>query len=101
MAYDNELRGALFRNGSQRDGKSDPQYRGRITIAGVEYWLDAWLATSKAGDRYMQLKARPKDADRQQPQPQPQRQAPAPAPAAAAAKPAPSQPDPFDDEIPF
>ena len=46
-SYDNERRGVLFKNQTTCDGKRDPDYRGRITIGGTEFWLDAWLETSK------------------------------------------------------
>jgi hypothetical protein len=64
--YDNELRGVLFKNTQQREGKQDPQARGSCTINGVEYWVDAWTEEVKRGDRagqrYQSLKFRPKDA---------------------------------------
>ena len=81
--YDNELRGVLFRNSAKRDGKQDADYRGNIQVNGVEFWLDAWLATSKDGTKYMQLRAKPKVAPR-----------PAATPSRAAAA-------PLDDDIPF
>ncbi len=71
MSFDNEMRGVLFKNSSKRDGKLDPDYRGRIQIEGREFWLDAWRSTAKKdGSRYMQLRAKPKDSE------QPQRPAP-------------------------
>lgn len=80
---DNDLRGVLFRNKRQREGKRDPDYQGRATVGGVDYWLDGWIDTPKSGgDRYLSLKFRPKD---ERP---------------AAPVKAPTQED-FDDEIPF
>lgn len=55
MAYDNEMRGVLFRN-KKRDNDRAPQATGRIQINGVVYWLSAWTAT-KDGDKYQQLRA--------------------------------------------
>lgn len=51
--------GALFKN-TDRRGDTDPDYRGSITVGGVEHWLNAWIKTSKAGARYMSLSAKPK-----------------------------------------
>lgn len=81
--YDNELRGVLFRNEHKREGKKDADYRGRATVNGTEYWLDAWVNDGKNG-KYMSIKFKEKDA---------QPAAPAPAPAV--------QPEPYNDDIPF
>jgi uncharacterized protein (DUF736 family) len=60
VSYDNNLRGALFKNLDKTED-SHPDYRGNIEIDGREYWLDAWLATAKnTGKKYMRLKAKPK-----------------------------------------
>lgn len=79
--YDNELRGVLFRNEHKRPDKKDADYRGRATVAGVEYWLDAWVNDGQKG-KYMSIKFKAKDASAAEPEP---------------AKP---QAD-FDDSIPF
>lgn len=87
--YDNELRGALFKNKNMREGKKDPEYKGSATIGGVEYWVSSWINTSKAGEKYMALNFKAKDAQ------------PAPAPKAEELK-APADTDPFhSDDIPF
>lgn len=89
--YDNELRGALFKNKNMREGKKDPEYKGNATIGGVEYWVSAWLNTSKSGEKYMALKYQPKGADKY-------------APAQTQIKPetVPADTDPFhDDPLPF
>ena len=85
MSYDNELRGVLFRNDERRNDK-DPNYKGSITIQGQEYWLSAWLNESKSGQKYMALKANPKQAREH---------------TASREKPAPQQADEFNDDIPF
>jgi uncharacterized protein (DUF736 family) len=59
MGYDNANRGALFRNQDHAQ-ETDPLYRGTINVAGVEYFLSAWLKTSKAGERYMSLSVKRK-----------------------------------------
>ena len=82
--YDNELRGALFKNKQKRPEKKDADYRGNATVGGVEYWLDAWINEPKGGgDKYMSIRFKAKDAQ----------------PNAAPAAPEP-QAD-FDDAIPF
>ena len=60
MAYDNTNRGALFRN-DKREADTDADYNGSVNIAGTEYWLNGWLKTSKAGDKYISLSVRPKE----------------------------------------
>ena len=84
MAYDNELRGALFKNDEMRVGSKDPNYKGSVTVDGVEYWIAAWLNVAKSGQKYMSLKLTPKNerAEKQ---------------ATAAPPPA----DEFNDDIPF
>lgn len=86
MSYDNNLRGVLFRNDQKRDGKQDPDYRGQCEISGTEYWISAWINTSKTdSSKYMALKFQAKERKAQ-------RAADSPAQPAAAD---------FDDEIPF
>lgn len=85
MTYDNELRGALFKNDQQRVGKKDPDYRGNVTVNGVEYWLDAWLNVAKSGQKFMALKLRPKDEPKRTHKPDP----------------SPDNGDEFADDVPF
>lgn len=59
--YDNELRGALFKNDRRREGKDDPQLQGSVQVGGVEYWLSAWKKTSSKGEQYYSLSFRLKD----------------------------------------
>jgi hypothetical protein len=61
MAYDNTNRGALFRN-DKREADTDADYNGTVNIEGTEFWLNGWLKTSKAGDKYISLSVRPKEA---------------------------------------
>lgn len=74
MTYDNELKGALFKNGDKRDGRSDPDYRGSVTVNRTEYWVSAWINESKKGEKYMALALTPKQtrehsANREKPAP--------------------------------
>jgi uncharacterized protein (DUF736 family) len=59
--YDNTNRGALFKN-DKKESDRHPDYRGSINIDGKEFWLDAWLKTSKAGKKFMSLSVKPKMA---------------------------------------
>lgn len=65
--YDNELKGVLFRNTRQREGKQDPDMQGNCEIDGREYWVDGWTNEGKegskiAGKKFLSLKFRPKEA---------------------------------------
>ena len=81
MNYDNTNRGALFKNVAKQQ-ESHPDYKGSINVAEDEYWISAWLKTSKDGKKYLSLSVSPKTPQ---------------------AKPAPveSKSDDFDDELPF
>lgn len=83
--YDNSNSGALFKNERKRPDRQDPDYTGKAELAGVPYYVDAWVNEVKTqpGRKFLKLKFKPV----------------APATAAKPA-PAPTQPD-FDDDIPF
>lgn len=53
--YDDELRGALFKNDKKGNEKA-PDYKGSMQVKGVKYDLAAWLQTSQRGQKYMSLK---------------------------------------------
>ena len=81
--YDNNNRGAIWKN---EDRKSDkhPQYKGSITVDGVDYWLSAWIGNKdnpKAPALSLSVQAKDEQAK----------------PVKAAATPA----DDFDDDMPF
>ncbi len=59
MTFDNTNRGALFKN-KHHERDTDADYRGSVNIDGTEYWLSAWLKTSKAGEKYLSLSVLPK-----------------------------------------
>lgn len=48
MTYDNNNRGALWKN-ERRNSEKHPNLRGTAEINGVEYWVSAW--TSKEGGK--------------------------------------------------
>lgn len=58
--YDNTNSGALFKNDDKATDKH-PDYRGNINVDGTDYWLSAWLKTSKSGSKFMSLSVQPKD----------------------------------------
>jgi uncharacterized protein (DUF736 family) len=83
--FDNTNRGALFRNDDKMEEKH-PDYRGNINVDGTEYWLSAWIKTSKKnGMKYMSLSVKLKNADTTKPKN-----------AGGGAR-----PQDFDDDIPF
>ena len=96
--YDNSNSGALFKNDRKRpdevvkkhDGtewtRKDPDYTGKAELAGVAYYVDAWINEVKTqpGRKYLKLKFKPVAA-----------------PAATATKPAPTQDFVDDADIPF
>jgi uncharacterized protein (DUF736 family) len=61
MEY-NTNRGSLFKNDRKDDAKF-PDYKGRLNVDGVEYWLSAWLKLSKDGQKFMSLSIKNKNAD--------------------------------------
>lgn len=64
--YDNTNTGALFVNDrKQRD--NHPDYRGTVNVNGQEFWVSAWVKTSKRdGSEFFSLSIQPKDAPREQ-----------------------------------
>ena len=62
MSYDDTDKGALFKNAEKKTDKH-PDYRGNLNVGGVEYFISAWLKTSKAGAKYMSLSVTEKNAN--------------------------------------
>ena len=52
--YDNEKRGVLFRN-EEKQKETSPDFKGSVTVEGVEYWLSAWVQQSRKGRKYFSL----------------------------------------------
>lgn len=75
--------GALFKS-KPNENSNWPQYDGSVTVAGVDYWISAWVKDGKSG-KFFSLAFKPKDA--------PRVATPAPTPA--------TKPQSFDDDIPF
>ena len=60
MEYNNENRGALFKN-ERRDDEKFPNYKGSLNVEGVDFWISAWLKESKDGAKFMSLSIKAKD----------------------------------------
>lgn len=58
MSERRDMSGALFRN-DRKEAPNHADYRGSITINGIEYWLDAWIKEGANG-KFMSLAAKPK-----------------------------------------
>lgn len=63
MAYDNTNTGMLRKNTSKQKD-NHPDYRGKINVDGVEYWLSGWIKVGKegsklAGEKYFSLSLQP------------------------------------------
>ena len=52
--------GVLFKS-ETREKESQPHYKGNITVAGVDYWISAWIKEGKKG-KFMGLAVNPKDS---------------------------------------
>jgi hypothetical protein len=58
--YDNSNAGALFKN-SEKENHNHPDYRGSLNVGGAEFWISAWLKTSKKGLKFLSLAVKPKN----------------------------------------
>lgn len=59
--------GALFKAKANENPRW-PQYEGSATIAGVDYWLSAWVKDGKSG-KFFSLAFKPKEKREEAPQP--------------------------------
>lgn len=56
MPETKDMTGVLFRNKKKTEGDKRPDYTGRIVVAGVGYWLSAWIKEARdTGQKYMSL----------------------------------------------
>jgi hypothetical protein len=51
--------GALFKN-QKKEQPQHPDYTGELDVAGVQYWLSAWIRESKNGTRFLSLSVKEK-----------------------------------------
>jgi uncharacterized protein (DUF736 family) len=49
------MEGALFRK-EDKDNESQPDYTGKCVINGEDYFISAWINTSRSNKKYMKLK---------------------------------------------
>jgi hypothetical protein len=62
MAYEQkDNSGALFKNDKKTEDKH-PDYKGSIQVAGIDYWISAWLKTGKNG-KFLSLSVQPKNRE--------------------------------------
>lgn len=61
MQYDNTNRGMLMKN-PNKTADNHPDLSGSINIDGQDYWLSAWTKESKAGNKFLSLSIKPKEA---------------------------------------
>src|SRR5262249_32469718 len=61
--FDNTNRGVLFNERDKKQTDKDCDYGGRINIEGREFWLSAWLKTSKKGLRFLSLSVKAKEVE--------------------------------------
>jgi hypothetical protein len=61
MEYDNRNKGVLFNERDKKRDERDRDYSGSINVEGTEYWLSAWIRTSKKGTKFLGLSVKPKD----------------------------------------
>jgi hypothetical protein len=88
MAFvEKENTGALFKNDKRADENQWPHCQGSLNVRGEEFWLSAYLNTSRDGVKYMSLVLKPKNADAVKPKNETAKTA--------------GGAVPFDDEIPF
>jgi uncharacterized protein (DUF736 family) len=59
--FDDKNCGVLFKNENKQSEKHS-DYRGEVNAAGLDYWIDGWVRTSKKGTRFISFKLKVKDA---------------------------------------
>jgi hypothetical protein len=61
-AFDNSNSGVLFKNDNKQSDKL-ADYRGEVNAAGVDYWLNGYVRTSKKGVKFIAFKLKPKEQE--------------------------------------
>lgn len=101
--YTNEMRFALFTN-DKRGNEKRPDFRGTLSIDGIEYKMSGWLRTTKDGKNLQYIAGQIEKADPKQAGGGTASPAAFPRPAAAPAAPAQTATtmnDTQDGDIPF
>jgi hypothetical protein len=74
MAYDNTNRWTLDKN-DRKEKDAHPDYKGKLNVDGVDYWLDGWIKDGANG-KFISGSIKPKEArNGSQPAPQASRAA--------------------------
>jgi hypothetical protein len=60
--FDNSNSGVLFKNDNKQSDKH-ADYRGEVNAAGVDYWLDGYVRTSKKGVKFIAFRLKPKQRE--------------------------------------
>lgn len=66
--YDPTDRGALFKN-DRKQTEKHPDYTGNLNVNGTDYWISAWIKTSKKGTTFMSLSVTEKDTNQKKAEP--------------------------------
>jgi hypothetical protein len=77
--------GALFKNEDRTEENQRPHYQGSLNVRGEEFWLSAYINTSKNGMKCMSLALKPKVEPKADTSQQPKK----------------SRSEDFNDSIPF
>jgi hypothetical protein len=62
--FDDTNRGVLFNERDRKATEKDRDYSGKINIEGREFWLSAWIKTSKKGTKFLSLSAKAMEPQR-------------------------------------
>jgi hypothetical protein len=92
-----DMKGSLSRN-QKREHDKRPEFRGSCMVAGVEYWLSAWVRELNDGSKYFGLAFTPKEQPQQQASPELKNKY---AGNGSTQRPANTPRQQLDDEIPF
>ncbi|MBC8324312.1 MAG: hypothetical protein H8E27_01625 [Verrucomicrobia subdivision 3 bacterium] len=52
----------LSMNHERRPDKSDPHFKGNGNFGELEFWADAWVNSTKEGEKWIRVKLKAKDA---------------------------------------
>ena len=64
-----DMKGSLSHN-QKRETDRHPEFKGSCMVAGVEYWLSAWVREGDDGSKYFSLAFKPKEQPQQQASPE-------------------------------